>query len=225
MKIYFKIFCIMWFLLPVTAFSQKYYRIKANVTIKEKNAEGKFNLTKGILYYDINYRKAVYDITFPEKAIIIITDSTYISIKDGIKSKSKSVKEFLDFSLFNLCLTGKLDYYGLKDTPFTMGKTEKIDSLVVTTWNPPKKLKKKKGIIKVSTLDKKLFGVITYDTKGNVISKQFFENYSIVKKLAMPTRIVSFVYKNDKTFTQITEFKNIAINEEGNDNFYNYTVN
>lgn len=225
MKTAIKIFSLILILLPLQAMSQKYYRIKANVTIKEKNIDGKFNLTKGTLYYDINNHKAVYDITFPEKAIIIITDSTYITIKNGKQSKSKSVKELLDFSVFNLCLTGKLDYYGLKDTPFKMEKTEKQDSLVITTWAPPKKLKKKKGKIKVSTKDKRLFGVITYDVKGNILSKQFFENYTLVKKLAVPGRIVSFIYNNDKTFTQITEFKNVEVNEEGNDNMYNYTVN
>ena len=225
MKIFKRILWLFFSLLPVLSFSQKYYRIKANVTIMEKDIDGKYNLTKGILYYDINYHKAVYDISFPEKAIIVITDSTYVTIKEGKQSKSKSVKEFLDFSLFNLCLTGKLDYYGLKDTPFAVEKTEKQDSLVITTWAPPKKLKKKKGKIKVSTKDKKLFGVITYDVKGNIISKQFFEKYILVKNLAIPAKVVSFIYKNDKTFTQITEFKNIEINEENNDNMYNYPVN
>ena len=225
MKIFKRILWLFFSLLPVLSFSQKYYRIKANVTIMEKDIDGKYNLTKGILYYDINYHKAVYDISFPEKAIIVITDSTYVTIKEGKQSKSKSVKEFLDFSLFNLCLTGKLDYYGLKDTPFAVEKTEKQDSLVITTWAPPKKLKKKKGKIKVSTKDKKLFGVITYDVKGNIISKQFFEKYILVKNLAIPAKVVSFIYKNDKTFTQITEFKNIEINKENNDNMNNYPVN
>ncbi|NUM32203.1 MAG: hypothetical protein HUU47_07765 [Bacteroidetes bacterium] len=220
-----KFFIFLLVFISFKAFSQQHYRLRANVTIKEKNIDGKYNLTKGTLYYDLNFRKAVYDITFPEKAIIVITDSTYITIKDGKQSKTNSIRELLDFSVFNLCLTGKLDYYGLRETPFAVEKTEKQDSLVITTWVPPKKLRKKKGKIKVSTKDKKLFGVLTYDVKGNVISKQFFENYTLVKKLAVPGRVVSFIYNKNKTFTQITEFKNIEVNEKGNDNMYNYTIN
>lgn len=220
-----KILLLIFIFYSTQTYSQKFYRVKANITIKDKNSDGKYNLTKGILYYDINYRKAVYNISFPENAMIVIADTVSYTIKEGKKTKSKSLKEFLDFSLFNLCLTGKLDYYGLKDTPFTISKTEKQDSLVITTWSPPQKLRKKKGVIKVSVKNKKLFGVIIYDVKGNIISKQFFEDYIVVKNLTIPTKIVSFSYIKGKTFTQITEFKNITINEEGNDSFYNYSVN
>jgi hypothetical protein len=204
--------------------AQQNYRFKANVTIKDKKPDGKFNLTKGTLYYDLNTRKAVYEVTFPEKAIIIITDTAYISLKDGKRTSTKSFKEFLDFSIFNLCLTGKLDYYGLKESPFTITKTEKEDSMIINTWSPPPQLKKSKGIIKVSTVNKKLFGVILYDVKGVVLSKQFFENYISVKNLPMPTKIVSFFFIGNQKSTQITEFKNIIINEIGNDTMYDHAL-
>ncbi len=204
--------------------AQLNYRFKANVTIKEKKPDGKFNLTKGTLYYDVNTRKAVYDITFPEKANIIITDTAYITLQNGKRTSSKSMKEFLDFSLFNLCLTGKLDYYGLKNTPYTITKTEKEDSMIITTWSPPSKLKKVKGKIKVSSVNKKLFGVISYDVKGVIISKQFFEEYVTFKNLEIPGRVVSFFFSGDKKSTQITEFKNIIINEAGNDTMYNHAL-
>jgi len=210
--------------LGIVSNAQQYYRFKADVTIKEKKTDGKFNLTKGTLYYDIHNRKAVYDVSFPEKALIIITDTAYISIVNGKRTSSRSSKEFLDFSLFNLCLTGKLDYYGLKNTPYTITKTEKEDSMIITTWSPPEKLKKTKGKIKVSLVNKKLFGVISYDPKGKTIAKQFFEEYIIVKTIAIPSRIVSFFYIGKTTATQITEFKNIVINETGNDTMYDHAL-
>lgn len=208
----------------IVSVGQQNHRFKANITIKEKMPDGKFNLTKGTLYYDINTRKAVYDITFPEKAIVIITDTAYISIKNGKRTSAKSIKEFLDFSLYNLCLTGKLDYYGLKGSPYTISKTEKEDSMVITTWSPPAKMKKKKGIIKVSIVNKKLFGVILYDVKGTVISKQFFEDYVNVKNLLIPGKVVSFFFMGKEKSTQITEFKNIVINEVGNDTMYDHVL-
>lgn len=206
------------------SFAQQNHRFKANVIIKEKMPDGKFNLTKGTLYYDINTRKAVYDITFPEKAIVIITDTAYISIKNGKRTSVKSMKEFLDFSLYNLCLTGKLDYYGLKGSPYTISKTEKQDSMVITTWSPPAKMKKKKGVIKVSIVNKKLFGVILYDPKGTIISKQFFEEYVNVKNLMVPGKVISFFFIGKEKSTQITEFKNIVINEVGNNTMYDHAL-
>ncbi|MFM9944430.1 MAG: hypothetical protein ACKVQB_04285 [Bacteroidia bacterium] len=210
--------------LAIAGYAQENHRFKAGVTIKEKKPDGTFNLTRGTLYYDINTRKAVYDITFPEKAVVIITDTAYISIQNGERSSSKSAKEFLDFSLFNLCLTGKLDYYGLKGSPYTISKTEKEDSMIITTWSPPSALKKKKGVIKVSNVNKKLFGVIIYDEKGTVLTKQFFENYVTVKNLLVPSRVVSFFFLGKVKSTQITEFKNIEINEAGNDSMYDHAL-
>ena len=204
--------------------AQPYYRFKADVTIKEKKIDGTFNLTKGTLYYDINARKAVYTISFPQKALIIITDTAYISIINGKRTSSPSMKEFLDFAIFNLCLTNKLDYYGLKNTPYTIFKTGKTDSMIITTWNPPAKLKKMKGKIKVSMVNKRLFGVISYDTKGNTISKQFFEDYIPIKNLLIPSRVVSFFYSGNEKSVQITEFKNIIINENGNDTLYDHAL-
>ena len=217
---------LVWVLLlaSLASMAQQNFRFKANVNIKEKKLDGKFNLTKGTLYYDVNTRKAVYDITFPEKAIVIITDTAYISFQNNKRTSSKSIKEFLDFSLFNLCLTGKLDYYGLKGSPYTISKTEKQDSMIITTWIPPAKMKKKKGKIKVSSVNKKLFGVISYDVKGTIISKQFFEEYVTVKNLIIPSRVVSFLYSGKQKSTQITEFKNIVINETGNDTMYDHAL-
>ncbi len=204
--------------------AQENYRIKADVTIKMKTADGKANLTKGTLFYDLHKRKAVYQVSFPEKATVIITDTALITYKEGKRSSSSSTKDFLDYSLFNLCLTGKLDYYGLKESPYTVTKTEKTDSMVITTWSPPSKLKKIKGNIKVSMVNKRLFGVISYDPKGVTISKQFFENYVMVKNCLIPGRVVCFYYLGKMKSTQITEFKNIVINEQGNDFLYDHKL-
>ncbi len=204
--------------------AQQYFRFKANITIKEKKADGKFNLTKGTLYYDLNTRKAVYDVTFPEKAIIVITDTAYISFQNGKRTSTKAIKEFLDFSLFNLCLTGKLDYYGLKGSPYTITHTERSDSMVISTWSPPAQMKKDKGNIKVSSVNKRLFGVLVYDPKGTIISKQFFEDYTRIKNLWIPTKVVSFLILGKEKSTQITEFKNIVINESENDTMYDHVL-
>jgi len=219
-----QIWCLVILLTSLAGNAQQNYRFKANITIKEKRIDGKFNLTKGTLYYDINTRKAVYDISFPAKTLIIITDTAYISITNGKRTSSKSNKSFLDFSLFNLCLTGKLDYYGLKGSPYTITKTEKEDSMIITTWSPPNKLRKTKGKIKVSSINKKLFGLISYDPKGTIISKQFFEDYVTIKNLIIPTKVICFIYYGKAKSTQITEFKNMVINETGNDNMYNHIL-
>ncbi len=204
--------------------AQQHFRFKANITIKEKKVDGKFNLTKGTLYYDLNTRKAVYDVTFPEKAIIIITDTAYITFQNGKRTTSKAIKEFLDFSLFNLCLTGKLDYYGLKGSPYTITHTERADSMIISTWSPPSQMKKDKGNIKVSSVNKRLFGVLVYDPKGKIISKQFFEDYTHIKNIWIPTKVVSFLFLGKEKTTQITEFKNIVINETGNDTMYDHVL-
>ena len=85
-------FCLIFFLaffLP--AQSQDFFRIKTDFTIKSNSPTGEQQLTVGKVYYDINERQIVYEISFPEKEIWLQKDTTLYKIvgSEVISSRSE----------------------------------------------------------------------------------------------------------------------------------------
>jgi len=206
-----------------SAFAQQSFRIKADFSIKQKNADNTISLTIGTAYYDKLAKKLVYKITFPEKETWVFKDTTFYVFKnDKFVTKKKSIL-IPEFSIFNLALNNKLADYGLKDSPFKISKIEKEKEMIITTYKPIGKIAKSMGDILVSTVDKKLNGVIFYTANKEISTKIFYKNYQNFTGLSFPTKVTQFTYAKGENLQQTT-YKNIVIDQLSEDNIYNFDL-
>ncbi len=210
--------------MPSFLFAQLYRRIEADFSIKEKIDTNKKRLTMGRVYYDINEQKIVYRIDFPSPKTVVITDSIIYQIKNNKILSRSAAHNIESFSIFHLSLKGNLPYYGLKDSPYNLVNVEKTDSMVVSTWKLPKKLVTKQGKIMLAQKDRLLHGLVTFDKKGNILSKQLFENYTKIRELTFPKKVVQFLHKKNGVQIKLVTYQNIKINSQGHEDLYDYTI-
>ncbi|UTA67971.1 MULTISPECIES: outer membrane lipoprotein-sorting protein [Emticicia] len=213
-------------------YSQKSYRIKADISIKDKHTENTYGLTIGKVYYSIVSKKLVYKLSFPSQETIVIKDTILYKIDNNgtIKNEQRTLL-VNEFTIFHLSLSGKLSDYGL-----SQGNTSKIykvqkvekdaNGRVITTWEvAEKKLIKLMGKIKMANVDKKLDAIAFYDLQGKLLSQQFFKDYDNINGVIFPKQITQISYNADGTQKiQQTTFKNIEIDESGEDNIYDYPL-
>lgn len=221
------IFFLLFIFLDSPIFAQQFFRIKADVSIKEKGADGKERLTMGQVYYDKTAKKIVYNIKFPEKETWVIVDTVLYRIVDKEIKDVKTIPAIAEFSIFHLSLNGGIADYGLKKSFYTIEKAEKENDMVITTWLAPEKFSKTFGKILLSQKDKKLFGVVFFSPANVLLSKQFFKNYTNVNGLEFPTEIVQITYPVNKAGEenyQLTTYKNIIVDDLKEDNIYNYKL-
>lgn len=211
-------------------FSQQFYRFKAEVSIKDKLADGTYRLTMGKAYYDKIYKKIVYDLSFPRKETIVVQDTTMYKIENGKVTGSTRTVLIPEFTVFHLALTGKLSNYGLQSgeekSVYKIGKVEKTSKGVLTTWVPAEeRLKKVFGNIQMLKVDKRLDAMVFYDSKGKIVSRQFFKNYTNVKGIEFPQEVTMISYAADgKQNIQLTTYKNVKIDQNDEDNMYRYRI-
>jgi hypothetical protein len=218
-------FALLLLLLYSPCYAQVYNRIEASVSIKTKLPDGKGSLEMGRIYFDKKNKKLVYDFIFPEKSTIVISDTTLYAIKDGKLVNQLSSYTILQSSIFHIILSGELSNYGLRSNSlYKVKSVEKDKELVVTTWEFTGKKNALLGNILVSTKNNQLFGVVVTNAEGKIISKQFFDQYTVVKGLKFPTIITQIIYQNEGNITQVTSFKNIIVNNLQNEKFYNYSI-
>ncbi len=203
---------------------QQLFRIKADFSIKERAADGSSKLTMGTVYYDLNNRVILYNITFPEKGQLVIADSMMTTLThDTIVNQVKSgiVPEF---SIFHLALTGRLNNYGFKDSFFKVDKVEQDQGQVITTWRPGPQLAKQVGKVIMSNQNRQLLGIAFFSPEEELLNRQIFKDYTKVQGLSFPTRIIQTVYREDGQSKQITTYRNLVLNELENDLLYNFAL-
>lgn len=210
-------------LLPKIVFGQHFFRIEGDITVKEKN-DFSSQLTIGKFYYDKNTGKLVYDITFPEKQVLVSKDTViYNFINDTLYNRTRTF-EMTRFSIFNLSLENQLNNYGLENSFYKVENIEKDGDMVITTWAPAKSQQKHFGKVLISAKQNRLFGIIFINPQGNIVGKQFFEDYKVINGLAFPGRIVKFVYRDENESTQIITFDNIKLNNPDEKKYYDYPL-
>jgi hypothetical protein len=212
--------------------AQSFYRFKADVTIKDKLADGSFRLTIGQVYYDKIYKKIVYKLQFPKKETIVVQDTTMFIINDKniIVGSSRTVL-IPEFTAFHLALTHQLSDYGLKPKGsekaiYKIAKVEKAEQGILTTWQPSEPhFKKLFGDIRMLSVNKKLDAMIFYHPKGRMVSKQFFKKYSNMKGVEFPSEVtmISYGEKGEQNI-QLTSYKNIQIDQNNEDEMYRYKL-
>jgi hypothetical protein len=209
-----------------STYAQQHYRLKSDFSIKENLPDGTANLTMGTVFFDKNNKKLVYNISFPKKMFQVLTDSFFYEIKDSKLSEKKKAVNLLQFSIFNLALSSNLSNYGLNTNGvFKLTDVSKEDSLVISTWEPSTaKLKELTGKVLISQKKRMLHGLIFFDNKGNILSKQFFTDYVTVNGLNFPTQITQINYINGKEYYKVTTYKNIVVNATNENEIYNYNI-
>ncbi len=209
----------------ITAFSQfSFSRIEADFSIKEKKNDGTMSLTMGKVFFDLNERQIVYQITFPVKEILLMKDSVTYQIVDGVVKSQHFTGILIDFSIFNLALQGELPHFGIKNTPFKLEKTEVNQGMVLSTWIPPKRLQELQGKVMISQKNKQLFGMVSFSSKEEVIAKQFFRKYQNFQGVQFPTEVLNFTYFKGSENKKITTYRNVQINNFTTDIYYDYQL-
>lgn len=206
-------------------YAQQFARLEADITIKEKDRFGNEKLLVGRVFYDINYRQIVYDITFPEKELLIINDTAITTLVNDVIQNSKPANQLVDFSIFSLALNNDLEYFGLDKTPFAISNVELEEGMTISTWLPKPGYQQNIGKMLLSQKDNRIFGIVSFDRKDEVNSKQFFEDYTNVNGLAFPKKITHFLYTKIGNEIKITTFENIIVNNYTSEKFYNYSIN
>lgn len=218
------IFAILLIYSGVAGHSQQYFRICGDMTIKSKTSSGEQAITMGRVFFDRNNQQIVYRISFPEEETWVTTDSlTYRIINDSLVSNHLSLG-MAEFSVFNLALNSQLADFGLKKSSFHIVNVERKGDLVITSWAPEENMKEHMGNILVSTKNKMLFAVVFMNAEGEVLRKQFFEEYFEISGIAFPAKIVEIGYDEDAENYQVTNFRNIRIDELENNSIYNYSL-
>lgn len=225
---------IMISVLPHKSMGQYFFRIKADISIKEKNADGSLKLIVGSVYYDSNYKKIIYDITFPEKETWVLQDTSYYLFKEGVLVERSVSLIYPEFSIFHLVLQGGLKDYGLGDHPVIRLKNiEKTEDGLVRTFGPTTGYEENLGNVKMLTRDRRLEVVLFYNVQGRLMSRQFFEDYQLVKGLEFPSKILQFAYPDPEVYPDLdeedytiiqTSFSNIQINRTDEEYIYNFPV-
>ena len=203
---------------------QNNFRMRADISMKQKSADSSFQLVIGKVYYDVNFKKTVYEITFPQRETWVIQDTVLYRFSNDKPVGKSSYPNVSEFSIFHLSLNNNLQNFGLEKSPFKMVKTEQTGGMVISTWQAPKTMQKFISYILLSKKDGKLTGVVFKDAKGDVSMKQFFKNYNQIKGFSFPGELIQLNYKNKKETYRITTFKNIVLNENGNEQEYNHPV-
>jgi len=203
---------------------QPFYRIKADFTIKIKAINGMQQLIMGKVYYDTHFEKLVHEISFPNKETWVTYDTTTYCFKEKQLTNKETIPAITRFSIFHMALTGQLPDFGLKKSSFKMIQLEKKEDLVITTWEPPHNYSQIIGKIMISNQDKKLHGVVYFDSNNHIINKQFFSKYQTINGFNFPSEVLQITYADGKESYEMSTYKNITINESLNENTYNHPL-
>lgn len=220
-----KYLCLFFF--PLTLIQvepQLFFRIKTDFIIKAKSPTGDQRLTVGKIFYDKNIKQIVYEISFPEKEIWVQRDTILYKIVNSKVIGKQRIPAGIEFSIYNLVLNGNLVDYGLRKTKFKIKKVEKSDNNIISTWEPPLEFKKYIGDILLSIVDQQLNGIIFKNNAGEIVSRQFFRNYTKVKGLSFPQEIIRESYINGQKDIELTTFTNTIINDLSGENIYDYKI-
>jgi hypothetical protein len=214
--------------------AQQFYRIKADVSIKEKLANGSSRLSVGTVYFDKLYGKIVYKFTFPKVETIIVQDTTVFSL-DAKNNLVEAQKALIlpEFTIFHLALTNRLSDYGMKGENtyelYKIDKVEKKEGKVITTWTPnDPSLNKYLGSLVMSNNNKRLEAIAIYGPDKKLLSQQFFRKYVNVKGVEFPSQVTQLTYTVKESGggdnIQQTTYANIQVDQASENDIYRHPV-
>lgn len=210
-------------MLPKIIFGQHFFRIEGDFSVKEKT-ESQSQLTIGHFYFDKNIGKLVYNITFPEKQVMVSEDTVlYLFMADTLASRTRSV-DLTKFSIFYLTLNNQLNNYGLDNSFYKIDNVENDGDMVISTWVPGKRFSKHFGKVLLSQKNNRLFGIVFYNVEDQIIGKQFFEDYKVINGINFPTKMVKITFNGEQKNYQVTTFENIKLNNLNEKYYYDFPL-
>jgi hypothetical protein len=74
-------------------------------------------------------------------------------------------------------------------------------------------------------INKRLDAMLFYNSKGKLVSRQFFKKYVNVKGVEFPTEVtmISYGEKGEQNI-QLTTYKNVVIDQNNEDEIYRYKL-
>ena len=201
--------------------AQDYFRISADFTVKVKKSDGRLNLTRGRVFYDKNYKELIYEISFPQNEKWVIKDTSLIIIRKDTLYEKTSIPSINEFTVFHLALNSNLSDFGLKNSVYKINKVEKKNDLVLSYWKIPDQASTILDHVIIAKKDNRLESIVMIGNDAKIVSRQFFKDYEKIDAFEFPRQIVQILYdENGLENYQITEFKNIKINDLCNNSFY-----
>ncbi len=215
------------FLLVLTIFqtiqAQEYYRVNADFAVKVKRADGTMNLTRGSVYYDKNIKELIYRVSFPQPEVWVIADTSIFKFRSDTLYDRISIPSVNEFTVFHLSLNSGISDFGMKRSRFKVSRVEKKDDLVLSYWKIPDKAEISIDHIVVAKKENRLESVIMVGDSANVLSRQFYRNYMKSGAFEFPQQIVQILPgENGEDNYQVTEFKNIKVNDMENDELFRH---
>ena len=219
--------CLVLFLVPVFGQAQHYYRIKADFSFKYKgSAENESSLVMGTAYFDKIEKKITYRVKFPKEEVWVMHDTSLYKFQNRQLVEKSFLPNPVEASIFYLTLNSSLHNYALESTRYTLKEVEEDKGMVISTWSPPRmRGEQKLGEILVANQDGRLKGIVFKGPEGNILARQFYEDYLPVSGLFFPREVTHIqVDGNGKETYQLTTYKNIRIDEQGEDHWYRYPL-
>ena len=109
-------------------YAQEYFKITADITVKERFSENQFSLIKGSIEYNKFTDKTVLNFTFPEKEKIILTKDSITRIYKGKITYRVKANPIYEYSIFRLFLNGNLKNYGLQKSLYKITDINKKEN-------------------------------------------------------------------------------------------------
>ena len=206
-------------------FAQDYYRMSIDFTTKTKRDKGKFNLTKGRIFYDKYNKELIYDIHFPTKEKWIIQNSIIYKLINDSVYFTEEIPSINEFTVFHLALSSNLTYFGLNKAKFSINNIDKKGDLIISYWNIPPHIQNMIKTIAIARKENSLYSVVVSGENNKILNKQFFKNYINIDGFEFPGIIIQIYYDvNNNKHYQVMEFKNIVLNDTKNEDNYHYQL-
>lgn len=208
-----------------TLTAQHFFRFKSDFSIKEKEAgKDQGRLITGTIYYDKNLQKTVYNIRFPEPEQWLVRDTFMYRKKADTLVSKQVVPPVGEFSIFNMILSQQLTDFGLAKVGYTPGDVQQDGNQVIAQWLPPEQFKAYLGPVSLASEQKRLTAAAFYDKDQKLVSKFYFQDYTMENGLAIPGKIYQIYYRESGEFVRIMALKNVTINQTDEDQFYDFEL-
>ncbi len=198
-------------------------RITGDMVTKEKTPDGHYTLNVGKFFYDSRVKQVIYQMRFPRIETVVSQDTAVYSFRNQqLYSKVQSFT-LPESTIFHLALVSRIKDFGLKSPQYTIEKIEREGNQVYVTYKPNVALPAF-GKVKLSQKNNRLEGIIFFDPKGQPIAKQLFRQYTTVSGLEFPQEVIMTATRNGKPYYQITNYKNIEVNDFKDATHYYYPL-
>jgi hypothetical protein len=216
------IFLILVLTSPV--FAQFAFRLEADILTKTSLPDSTFQISKGKIHYDKNFRKIIFDFTFPNKEKVVLFDTIMYRFQNNQLLGVSPNFLIPNQSFFHFILSGDLKNFGFDEANFTASGIEKKKDLIITTWIPPEHVKPFLSKILVATKNKQLYSITMMGPNGKVINRQILKNYQLIDGIDIPHEVLIATYLDNGKMYQVITLNNVVLNNQSDVKSYDYEL-